>query len=116
MTPTEDNSMQGKRVVITGPTSGVGREAAAQLAELGAGLVLGCRDLVKGKETAVEIAPRSGAERAEVMLLDTSSQASIRAFADEFRRRYDQLDVLINNASGNRGTLPKVNSADGIEL
>jgi NAD(P)-dependent dehydrogenase (short-subunit alcohol dehydrogenase family) len=51
-----------------------------------------------------------------VMQIDTSSQKSIREFAREFRRKYRSLDVLINNAAGNRGTLPKVNSADGVEL
>jgi NAD(P)-dependent dehydrogenase (short-subunit alcohol dehydrogenase family) len=50
------------------------------------------------------------------MQIDTSSQKSIRAFARGFRRKYRRLDVLINNAAGNRGTLPKVNSVDGIEL
>jgi NAD(P)-dependent dehydrogenase (short-subunit alcohol dehydrogenase family) len=50
------------------------------------------------------------------MKIDTSSQKSIREFAREFRRKYRRLDVLINNAAGNRGTLPKVASVDGIEL
>ncbi len=121
-------SMKGKRVLITGPTSGVGKEIALQLAALGAELILACRDLQKGKETASEIARRTGSSRSTrivpsggrvkpvVMHMDTSSQASIRAFAREFRRRYRRLDVLINNAAGNRGTLPKVNSVDSIEL
>jgi NAD(P)-dependent dehydrogenase (short-subunit alcohol dehydrogenase family) len=50
------------------------------------------------------------------MKIDASSQKSIREFAREFRRKYRRLDVLINNAAGNRGTLPKINSVDGIEL
>ena len=50
------------------------------------------------------------------MKLDASSQKSIREFARGFRRKYRRLDVLINNAAGNRGTLPKINSEDGIEL
>ncbi|HLO31807.1 MAG TPA: SDR family NAD(P)-dependent oxidoreductase [Anaerolineales bacterium] len=110
------NSMKGKRVLITGPTSGVGKEMALQLAALAAELILGCRDVKKGKQVASEITRIPGAVEPVVMELDTSSQTSIREFAREFRRRYRRLDVLINNASGNRGTLPKVASADGVEL
>ncbi len=109
------NSMKNKRIVITGPTSGVGREIAMQLAALGAEVILACRDVKLGNKVASEIA-RRGDTKPVVMQIDTSSQQSIRDFAREFRRRYRRLDVLINNASGNRGTLPKVNSVDGIEL
>ena len=108
--------MQGKRVLITGPTSGVGKEIAVQLAELGAEVVLACRDPKRGNATAEEITRRTGSSKLVVMPVDTSSQASMRAFARDFRRRYRRLHVLINNAAGNRGTLPKISSPDGIEL
>ncbi len=110
------NSMKGKRVLITGPTSGVGKEIAMQLAPLGVELILGCRDIQKGNKTASEITRRTDATKLAVMQIDLSSQKSIREFAQEFRRKYRRLDVLINNAAGNRGTLPKVASVDGIEL
>jgi NAD(P)-dependent dehydrogenase (short-subunit alcohol dehydrogenase family) len=110
------NSMKGKRVVITGPTSGVGKEIAMGLAALGAELILACRDIKKGNKAASEITRQTGSKKLTVMKLDTSSQKSIREIAREFRRRYRRLDVLINNAAGNRGTLPKINSVDGIEL
>ncbi len=109
-------SMKGKRVLITGPTSGVGKEIAMELAALDAELILACRDLKKGKVAAVEITKRTGSTKLVVMKMDASSQKSIREFAREFRRRYRRLDVLVNNAAGNRGTLPKVDSVDGIEL
>src|ERR1051325_5032843 len=110
------NSMKGKRAIITGPTSGVGKEIAIQLAELGAEVILACRDIKKGNKVAAEMTRRTGAKDVVVMQVDTSSQKSIREFGREFRRRYRRLDVLINNAGGNRGTLPKINSVDGIEL
>jgi NAD(P)-dependent dehydrogenase (short-subunit alcohol dehydrogenase family) len=110
------NSMKGKRVVITGPTSGVGKEIAVQLAALGADIILACRDIKKGKVTASEITRRTGSSKLIVMQVDISSQKSIREFAREFRQKYRRLDVLVNNAAGNRGTLPKVDSVDGIEL
>jgi NAD(P)-dependent dehydrogenase (short-subunit alcohol dehydrogenase family) len=109
-------SMKGKRVVITGPTSGVGREIALQLAALGAEIILACRDIKKGNKLAAEISRQTGTIKPVVMKIDTSSQKSIREFARAFRRKYRRLDVLINNAGGNRGNLPKINSVDGIEL
>lgn len=108
--------MKGKRVVITGPTSGIGKEIAIQLAALGADLILGCRDLKLGRQTAAEIRKQTRSAKVLVMQLDASSQQSIREFARELRRKYRRLDVLINNAAGNRGTLPRVDSVDGIEL
>jgi NAD(P)-dependent dehydrogenase (short-subunit alcohol dehydrogenase family) len=109
----ENKSMQGKRVIITGPTSGIGKEIAIQLAALGAELVLACRDLERGKQTANEIAQRTGA-KCTVMCLDTSSQQSVREFARQFRERFPRLDVLVNNAGVNRAK--RELSVDGIEL
>jgi NAD(P)-dependent dehydrogenase (short-subunit alcohol dehydrogenase family) len=109
------SDMKEKRVIVTGPTSGVGREIVLQLADLGAEVILACRDIKKGEEVAEEIEQRTDS-RAVVMMLDASSQESIRDFAHEFLERYDRLDVLINNAAGNRGALPKIKSVDGIEL
>ena len=110
------NAMQGKRVIVTGPTSGVGREIAIQLAELGAEVVLAARNIQKANDVAVEIARRTASNNAVVMEIDTSSLDSIRKFAREFRNKYDRLDVLLNNAAVSRGALPRVNSVNGIEL
>jgi NAD(P)-dependent dehydrogenase (short-subunit alcohol dehydrogenase family) len=109
------SDMRGKRVIVTGPTSGVGREIALQLASLGTEVILACRDIKKGGDIAREIEKRTGS-KAVVMMVDTSSQESIREFAREFLDRYDRLDVLINNAGGNRGSLPRIKSVDDIEL
>ncbi len=110
------NSMKNKRVIITGPTSGVGKEIALGLAALGADLILACRDIKKGKTVASEITRKTGSTKLTVMHFDASSQESVREFAREFRRSYRRLDVLINNAAISRGTLPKTASVDGIEL
>jgi len=110
------NSMQGKRVIITGATSGVGKETALGLAHLGAEVILACRDVKKGKQTSSEITRKVSSVKLAVMQIDTSNQESIREFAHQFRQKYRRLDVLINNAAINRGTLPKIDSADGIEL
>jgi short-subunit dehydrogenase len=57
------NSMKGKRVLITGPTSGVGKEIALQLAELGAEIILACRDVKKGNQVASQISRRARPKR-----------------------------------------------------
>jgi NAD(P)-dependent dehydrogenase (short-subunit alcohol dehydrogenase family) len=113
-TQIQNGSMTGKRVIVTGPTSGFGKEIAAQLAALGAEFVLACRDLGRGERTADEIARRTGAKNCVVMRIDTSNQQSIHEFARQYRERYPRLDVLINNAGIYR---PKrQTSVDGIEL
>jgi NAD(P)-dependent dehydrogenase (short-subunit alcohol dehydrogenase family) len=107
-------SMTGKQVIITGPTSGIGQEIALQLAALGAELVLGCRDVERGEQTAAEITRRTGANSITVMGIDTSSQQSIRDFARSYRETRTRLDVLVNNAGLNRAR--RQTSVDGVEL
>jgi NAD(P)-dependent dehydrogenase (short-subunit alcohol dehydrogenase family) len=106
--------MQGKRVVITGATSGIGREAATRLASLGAHVLLACRDTVRGEQVADDIRARSGRESATVMKLDVSDPSSIRVFSDAYRSAYDSLDVLVNNAGVLLAT--RETNVDGIEL
>jgi len=86
------------------------------LAHLGAEVILACREVKKGNQVKKEITRRTNSSGLEVMHIDTSSQESIREFALEFRHKYRRLDVLINNAAVNRGTLLKLEGADGIEL
>jgi NAD(P)-dependent dehydrogenase (short-subunit alcohol dehydrogenase family) len=106
--------IEDKRVVITGATSGIGKEVATSLASRGAHVVLACRDAVRGEETAADINDANEAERATVMTVDTSAPTSIAAFAREYRDTYGPLDVLVNNA----GVLltDRRTSIDGIEL
>ncbi len=108
--------MQGKQVIITGPTSGIGKEIAVELGELGADLVLACRDTARGEQTAAEIAQRTGNRNVAVMHFDASSQQSIRDFARQYRDKHSRLDVLVNNAGMNRGMQPRATSVDGIEI
>ncbi|MFN2569953.1 MAG: SDR family NAD(P)-dependent oxidoreductase [Candidatus Dormibacteria bacterium] len=90
--------MHDKRVLITGSTSGVGREVAVRLAGLGAQVALACRDRGRAEEVATEINEATGGRRATVMTVDTSDQRSIGAFTAEYHSTYGPLDVLVNNA------------------
>lgn len=106
--------MQGKVVLVTGPTAGIGREIALALARQGAELVLGCRDLDRGRRTAEELRALPGAAGVEVMQVDTSSRRSIRGFGKAFRAARPRLDVLVNNAGISQGE--RKTSVDGLEL
>lgn len=106
--------MKGKLAIVTGSTSGIGREIATQLAAQGADVVLACRDVAKGQATLEEIARRTGAKGVSVMHVDVASQASIREFGKAFRNTHSRLDVLVNNAGLNSRT--RRQSAEGIEL
>ncbi len=108
------NSMKGRRVVITGPTSGIGREIATALARLGAEMVLACRDVARGEQTARAISCSTNAADVVIMPVDVSSKDSIRQFAREYRDRFSGPAVLINNAGIIRSG--RESSVDGIEL
>ncbi len=94
----------GRRFVITGASSGIGRSTAKALAAKGAHVVLAVRDTAKGEQVASEIAGDT-----EVRRLDLADLASIRAFAHDLHT-----DVLINNA-GVMNT-PLGRTVDGFEL
>jgi NAD(P)-dependent dehydrogenase (short-subunit alcohol dehydrogenase family) len=106
--------IENKRVVITGATSGIGREVAVRLASRGAHVVLACRDRPRGKQVAADINATPGSERAVVMTVDTSDQSSIRAFVSSYHDTYGSLDVLVNNAGVLLPT--RQQSLDDIEL
>ena len=107
--------LRGKLILVTGPTAGIGREIALELAALGADLILGCRDLVRGERTAEEIRQATGGVHSIAVLhVDTSSQRSIRDFARTVRESQRRLDVLVNNAGISQGE--RRTSVDGIEL
>ena len=102
--------MNGKRVLITGGNSGIGKVTAIELARRGAEVVLACRDSDKTSAALVDIGAYGQVTNLPV---DLASFASVRALADAYLSRYDQLDVLINNA----GTFPAkaTRTQDGFE-
>ncbi|MFL6236495.1 MAG: SDR family oxidoreductase [Thermoanaerobaculia bacterium] len=92
--------MHGKTILITGATSGIGLEAAVELARRGARMFLVGRDPGRTDEAVEQVKARSGSGDVSSFLCDFSSQASIRALAGEVLGTLDRLDVLINNAGG----------------
>jgi NAD(P)-dependent dehydrogenase (short-subunit alcohol dehydrogenase family) len=88
----------GRIAIVTGANTGLGKEAAHELARHGAHVILACRSVEKGEAALEQIQARTGNASAEVMKLDLGSLESIRAFAEGFLDHYDRLDILINNA------------------
>jgi NAD(P)-dependent dehydrogenase (short-subunit alcohol dehydrogenase family) len=105
--------MQGKAVVITGANSGIGFITARELARMGARVLMVCRDGRRGARARAQVADAATGLAPELLLADVSSQAAVRALAQDLRRRVAAIDVLINNAGGvfARREL----TADGIE-
>jgi retinol dehydrogenase-12 len=88
--------MKGRTVLVTGATSGIGREAARELARMGARVLVGARDSARGRQLAEQIL-REGGE-AELLTIDLASFASTREAAAKVLAAHPKLDVLINNA------------------
>lgn len=117
-TAAEMPRVEGKRIVVTGANSGIGYDAAVELARSGAEVVLACRNTKKGDEALAALVKAVGGDvagRVRVMALDLSSLASVRAFAAALRGVWsDGFDVLINNAGVM--ALPLSRTEDGFEM
>jgi NAD(P)-dependent dehydrogenase (short-subunit alcohol dehydrogenase family) len=93
-------TMDGKTCLITGATSGIGKETAFGLARLGARVVIVGRDPDRTRAAADWIRRETGSEQVSFLLADLSSQSEVRGLAREFKDKYSRLDVLVNNAGG----------------
>jgi NAD(P)-dependent dehydrogenase (short-subunit alcohol dehydrogenase family) len=112
---TQERPVNGKRIVVTGGTNGIGLELARGLAARGAALTLLARNLEKGMATADELSREPGAVGVpDVVLGDLSDFASVRRAATEIRDRYPAIDVLVNNAGIH--VLSSQRSPDGFDL
>jgi len=106
--------MEGKVVLITGATSGLGLAAAGGFARLGATVWLAVRNRERGEAARARILEHQGEAHLHVELCDLSRPESVRRFAERFTGETQRLDVLVNNA----GVLTQERevSADGIEI
>jgi NAD(P)-dependent dehydrogenase (short-subunit alcohol dehydrogenase family) len=90
--------MDGKVVVLTGATSGIGLSAAASMARLGAAIRFPARDAGRAERARDVIVRESGNDDVHYANGDLSEPDSLRSFAAWFAGRHDRLDVLVHNA------------------
>ena len=106
-----DISFAGQTAIVTGSNVGLGKDAARQIASLGAAkVIIACRSVQKGEEAAEDIQktlPASSKTKLEVWSLDLGSSASIKEFAAR-ANQLDRLDVLLENAGIATGKLELV--------
>ena len=109
--------MKGKLVLVTGANAGLGLWSAKLLSEMGAHVVLACRSLEKSKEAIRWIRNNTDSKNLELtpMELELSDLRSILNFGEQFRKKFDKLDVLMNNAGVMRLSGEKRFTKDGFE-
>lgn len=107
-------NMDGKIVLGTGATSGIGYYAAREITRMGAWVIVHGRSQEKCLAAVRSIKAETGSEKLSTLAADLSSQAQIREAAQDFYKSHDHLDVLVNNAGA--FFLFRRLSVDGIEM
>jgi NAD(P)-dependent dehydrogenase (short-subunit alcohol dehydrogenase family) len=91
-------AMTGKRVLVTGATSGIGQETAAGLASLGAEVHVVGRDRQRIERAVIELERRVAGGLFHAERCDLSDLADVRRFCADFRARVSELSALVHNA------------------
>ena len=105
---------KGRIAIVTGSSSGIGYEAAKVLANKNEKVVIAVRNLEKGEKAKAKIVNQNSNADVVVIKIDLSDLSSIKSFVEEYRQKFDKLDLLINNA----GVMipPYSKTKDGFEL
>jgi len=104
-----------RQIIVTGANSGTGKEATRRLAAAGADVVMAVRSEAKGEAARQEILKEFPKASLAVRILDLSSLASVRTFADQMLSEGRPIDLLLNNA-GIMMPPKRALSPDGFEL
>lgn len=104
----------GKTALVTGGNIGLGLETVKAFASKGAHVILAARNKQKGEGAVAEVLKLYPTAKVELLELDLASQASIKAAASEVSKKFNQLDLLINNAG--LMAMPEMKTEDGYEM
>jgi len=108
-------SQEGRIVLVTGGTSGMGYEDALALSRAGAEVTIAARNVERGRETIERIRQQVPDARVQFESVDLANLASVRVLAERLNGRLARLDVLINNAAI-MAPPQRRTSSDGFEL
>lgn len=106
--------MDKKIILVTGASSGIGKETAMTLAKQGHTVIIHGRNVEKTRKVFEEIKKESGNENLGIITADISLMSEISSMVRKLEEKYDHLDVLINNAGGQFGSEREV-TAEGHE-
>lgn len=91
--------LKGKTAIVTGGNTGLGFQSVQELAKKGAVVIIACRNILKGEKAIDDLKKHIGnSVKLDLFQLDLADYSSIRNFAQLFKRKYGQLDILMNNA------------------
>ncbi|KEO88514.1 short-chain dehydrogenase [Erythrobacter longus] len=110
----EGVDLSGKTVLVTGGSSGLGQETARAMAAKGAHVVICARNPAQMEEAVAAIKAEVPDAKLDTLTCDLASLESIKAAGAEANKRFEKIDILINNA----GVMacPKMDTADGFEM
>ena len=106
-------NIEGKQVLVTGASRGIGRATVLQLAALGANISILVRNREAGEKVIEEVRASGSKSRMDFFVADLSSLAEVRRVAKEYLEKHDRLDVLLNNAGAIN--MDRETTADGYE-
>lgn len=90
--------LSGKTIIVTGSNVGLGYEAVKMFSRKGAQVISACRSVERGQAAKDEIVKKHPDVKIDVMKLDLADLASIHEFTENFKKKYNKLDILLNNA------------------
>ncbi len=94
------NELTGKTVLLTGATNGIGKAATFELAKMGGELVIVGRNPLRVEQVVREVKEKSGNPNVDGLVADLSSMEEVCKLAENYRQKYSNLNILINNAGG----------------
>lgn len=91
--------LSGKITIVTGGNTGLGFQSSLELARNNATIIVACRSIKKGQIAVEKIQKEIGGHGTlDIISIDLTDLSSIRTFVEEFKSKYDRLDILMNNA------------------